>query len=53
MGRGVVASRCNTLTAQALESCLAGCGVIVRTPDGLNSYRIAVDNSGNITTALA
>jgi len=53
MGRGVVASRCNTLTTKELETCLAGCGLIVRTPDGLNSYRIAVDNSGNITTALA
>jgi hypothetical protein len=53
MGRGVVASRCNTLTTKELETCIAGCGLIVKTPDGLNSYRIAVDNSGNITTALA
>lgn len=28
----------------------AGQGVVVTTPDGLNTYRIAVDNNGNVTS---
>ena len=53
IGYNVLANRASTLTTCELETCVAGCGLIVKTPDGLNSYRIAVDNSGNITTALA
>jgi hypothetical protein len=53
IGFNVRATRSNTVTTRELETCVAGCGLIVKTPDGLNSYRIAVDNSGNITTALA
>ena len=52
-GYNVVGSRPNVLTTCEFESCVQGCGLIVKTPDGLNSYRIAVDNSGNLTTALA
>jgi hypothetical protein len=53
IGYNVYACRANTLTTCELETCVAGCGLIVRTPDNTKSYRIAVDNSGNITTALA
>jgi len=53
IGFSVTACRCNTLTTCQLETCVAGCGLIVRTPDNTKSYKIAVDNSGNITTALA
>ena len=53
IGYCVHACRANTLTTCELETCVAGCGLIVRTPDNTKSYRIAVDNSGNITTALA
>jgi hypothetical protein len=31
---------------------VAGKGLIVRTPDGAHTYRIAVDNSGNVTSTL-
>jgi len=53
IGYNVSSTRSDVLTTCELETCVAGCGLIVKTPDGLNSYRIAVDNSGNITTALA
>ena len=53
IGDNVFSTRANVLTTCEFESCVAGCGLIVKTPNGLNSYRIAVDNSGNITTALA
>ncbi len=53
LGFGVCSNRANVVTSCEFESCVAGCGLIVKTPDGTKSYRIAVDNSGNITTALA
>jgi len=52
LGYCVTANRASTLTTCELETCVAGKGLIVKTPDGLNSYRIAVDNSGNLTTTL-
>jgi hypothetical protein len=53
LGWSVTAARTGVVTSCEFESCVQGCGIIVKTPDGLNSYRIAVDNSGNLTTALA
>ena len=52
IGYNVCANRANVLTTCELETCVAGCGLIVKTPNGLSSYRIAVDNSGNLTTTL-
>jgi PIN domain nuclease of toxin-antitoxin system len=52
IGVNVCSTRANTLTTCELETCVAGKGLIVKTPDGIRSYRIAVDNSGNLTTTL-
>ena len=52
IGAGVHACRAGVTTTCELETCVAGCGVIVKTPNGSASYRIAVDNSGNLTTTL-
>lgn len=38
--------------AQDLQTVTAGKGFVAKTPDGTKSYRIAVDNSGGVTTTL-
>ena len=50
LGRGVCATRANYTTSCAFEACVAGQGIVVKSPDGLTTLGIGIDNSGNIVT---
>lgn len=50
LGRGVEATRSNHVTSCAFEACVAGQGIVVKSPDGLTTLGIGIDNSGNIVT---
>lgn len=52
IGCGVTAAKACTVTVKALETCVAGEGVIMTTPDGTAQYKITVDNSGNLVSTL-
>jgi hypothetical protein len=45
LGRSVVASKADTVTVKELETCVAGGGIYLTTPDGLAQPKLTVDNS--------
>lgn len=50
LGRGVTATRSNHVTSCAFEACVAGKGIVVKSPNGLCTLGIGIDNAGNIIT---
>lgn len=52
LGANVTAAKVDTVTVKELETCVAGGGIIMTTPDGLSQYKITVDNSGNLVSTV-
>ena len=52
LGADVTAAKADTVTVRSLETCVAGEGVIMTTPDGLSQYKVTIDNSGNLVTTI-
>jgi len=48
IGCGVTAAKANTVTVKELETCVAGGGVYLTTPDGLAQPKLTVNNSSEL-----
>ena len=48
LGCGVTAAKAETVTVKELETCVAGGGIYLTTPDGLAQPKLTVDNSSNL-----
>lgn len=48
LGQGVTAAKADTVTVKELETCVAGGGVYLTTPDGLAQPKLTVNNSSEL-----